>query len=368
MSVRCSAGSVGAVWLRESAYLCHAVCAPHFSCSRKLAPRVICRRYRFASHRLCKRHWTRVGRLLLESTIISHGMPYPDNLATKAVEEVVAAHGATAATIAILDGTCCIGLSSDELERFARLGSDGKVGKVSRRDLAHCVAQGRHGGTTVSCTMLLAHAANIPVFVTGGIGGVHRGGESSMDVSADLCELGRTPVMVVSAGVKSILDIPRTLEYLETQGVCVLALGTDDFPAFFTRHSGVAAPARVENVAQAAAVAHAQHRLRADVWDASRCSDPRGRGGRSWASAGRHRQGACRGRDPGNLRTEITPFLLARVRDSLACASLAANIALIKNNSGGCGHRRRAVEAEAGCTRRSCRRWWRRWRGRRGAL
>ena len=157
----------------------------------------------------------------LESTIISHGMPFPANLQTaREVEEVITSRGATPATIAILDGVCHIGLEEEELERFARLGSAGEVGKVSRRDLAHAVARGAHGGTTVSCTMLLAHRAGIPVFVTGGIGGVHRGGESSMDVSADLGELGRTPVLVVSAGVKSILDIPRTLEYLETQGVC----------------------------------------------------------------------------------------------------------------------------------------------------
>ena len=174
----------------------------------------------------------------LESTIISHGMPYPKNLeVARAVEAVVRDAGALPCTIAVLDGVCICGLSDDELERFAQLGDAGAVGKVSRRDLAHAVARGAHGGTTVSSTMLLAHAAGIGVFVTGGIGGVHRGGEASMDVSADLVELGRTPVLVVSAGVKSILDIPRTLEYLETQGVAVLALGTHEFPAFFTRTS-----------------------------------------------------------------------------------------------------------------------------------
>jgi len=181
----------------------------------------------------------------LESTIISHGMPYPQNLVcAREVEAVVAESGAVPACIAILDGVCCIGLTADELERFAQLGDAGKVGKVSRRDLASVVARRGHGGTTVSSTMLLAHMAGIGVFVTGGIGGVHRGGEDSMDVSADLCELGRTPVTVVCAGAKSILDIPRTLEYLETQGVGVLALGTDEFPAFFTRRSGCAAPTR----------------------------------------------------------------------------------------------------------------------------
>ena len=168
----------------------------------------------------------------LESTIISHGMPYPQNVETaRAVETIVRQGGAVPATIAILDGVCCIGLDDAELDRFAKLGSTGEVRKISRRDLAAIVARDGHGGTTVSCTMLLAHMAGIGVFVTGGIGGVHRGGQESMDVSADLCELGRTPVMVVCAGVKSILDIPRTLEYLETQGVAVLSLGTDEFPA-----------------------------------------------------------------------------------------------------------------------------------------
>lgn len=137
----------------------------------------------------------------LESTIISHGMPYPRNLETaRRVEKAIVENGATPATIAVLDGVCCIGLDDDELERFAQLGSEGAVSKLSRRDLAHCVSRGGHGGTTVSCTMLLAHAAGISTFVTGGIGGVHRGGEDSMDLSADLGELGRTPVMVVSAG------------------------------------------------------------------------------------------------------------------------------------------------------------------------
>ena len=161
----------------------------------------------------------------LESTIITHGMPYPDNLHTaRAVEEAVREAGAVPATVALLDGVCHVGLATEELTRLAQLGRE-RVAKCSRRDLAAVMARRGHGATTVSATMLLAHLAGVPVFVTGGIGGVHRGGEASMDVSADLTELSRTPVCVVCAGVKSILDIPRTLEVLETNGVAVAALG-----------------------------------------------------------------------------------------------------------------------------------------------
>ena len=270
----------------------------------------------------------------LESTIISHGMPYPKNLeVARAVEAVVRDAGALPCTIAVLDGVCICGLSDDELERFAQLGDAGAVGKVSRRDLAHAVARGAHGGTTVSSTMLLAHAAGIGVFVTGGIGGVHRGGEASMDVSADLVELGRTPVLVVSAGVKSILDIPRTLEYLETQGVAVLALGADEFPAFFSRTSGCAAPLRVDSAAEAAAVAAAQRRLGlasgmlvgVPIPEAAEAEGARVQGAIDAALAEADGAGV-RGRD-------VTPFLLKRVNELTDGASLAANIALIKNNA-----------------------------------
>ncbi|XP_029125710.1 uncharacterized protein LOC109791429 isoform X2 [Cajanus cajan] len=173
----------------------------------------------------------------LESTIISHGMPYPQNLETaREVERIVRENGAVPATIAILDGTPCIGLSIEELERLAILGT--RAQKTARRDIAHVVAQGGNGATTVSATMFFAAMVHIPVFVTGGIGGVHRHWEHSLDISSDLTELARTPVAVVCAGVKSILDIPRTLEYLETLGVCVAAYKTNEFPAFFTESSG----------------------------------------------------------------------------------------------------------------------------------
>ncbi|KAH9790071.1 Indigoidine synthase A family protein [Citrus sinensis] len=164
-------------------------------------------------------------------------MPYPQNFETaKEVEAIVRNNGAVPATIAILEGLPCVGLSTEELERLAKLGS--KAQKTARRDIAHVVATRGNGATTVSATMFFASMVGIPVFVTGGIGGVHRHGEHTMDISSDLTELGRTPVAVISAGIKSILDIPRTLEYLETHGVCVAAYKTNEFPAFFTETSG----------------------------------------------------------------------------------------------------------------------------------
>ncbi|CAA6670103.1 unnamed protein product [Spirodela intermedia] len=182
----------------------------------------------------------------LESTIISHGMPYPQNLQTaREVEAVIRENGAIPATIAILDGVPCIGLSEEELEKLASLGR--KAQKTGRRDISQVVATGRNGATTVSATMFFAAKVGIHIFVTGGIGGVHRHGEQTMDISSDLTELGRTPVAVVSAGVKSILDIPRTLEFLETQGVTVAAYKTHEFPAFFTETSGCQVSCRMDS-------------------------------------------------------------------------------------------------------------------------
>ena len=177
----------------------------------------------------------------LESTIVSHGMPYPENVAmARSVEAIVRAEGAVPATIAVLDGTIRVGLGEDEMEGFAR--AEG-VAKASSRDLAAVMVRKGSAGTTVSATMRVAALAGIRVFATGGIGGVHRGAEESFDISADLAELGATGVAVVCAGGKSILDIPKTLEYLETMRVPVIAYGTDAFPAFFTRDSYFATPA-----------------------------------------------------------------------------------------------------------------------------
>jgi pseudouridine-5'-phosphate glycosidase len=195
----------------------------------------------------------------LESTIISHGMPYPRNVEmAREVEDIVRAGGAVPATIAVLDGVPRVGLTEDALEL---LGSDPDVVKVSVRDLPYVVARGLHGATTVAATMRLASLAGVRVFVTGGLGGVHRGAPQSFDISADLTELGQTSVAVVSAGVKSILDIGLTLEVLETLGVPVLGFGTDDFPAFYTRTSGYAVPLRVDSAAEVAAMIRAQDEL-----------------------------------------------------------------------------------------------------------
>ena len=186
----------------------------------------------------------------LESTIISHGMPYPKNVETAAsVEQIVREGGAVPATIAILDGRIKIGLTAEELEY---LGTADDVLKASRRDLAHIVANGLNGATTVAATMIAASLAGIRVFVTGGIGGVHRGAENSFDISADLQELSSTDVAVICAGVKSILDIGLTLEYLETMGVPVIGFGTDELPAFYTRHSGFNVDYRYDTAAEVA--------------------------------------------------------------------------------------------------------------------
>lgn len=195
----------------------------------------------------------------LESTIISHGMPFPDNLAVAMeVESAVRAEGAIPATIAIVKGKICVGLEPETLERFARATD---VMKCSRRDIPFAVSQQIDGATTVSATMLLAAMAGIEVFATGGIGGVHRGAESSWDVSADLPEFAKTPVAVVSAGAKAILDLPKTLEYLETMGVPVIGFQTDEFPAFYSRSSGLKVPMSLPDTASIAAFIHEKKKM-----------------------------------------------------------------------------------------------------------
>ncbi len=195
----------------------------------------------------------------LESTIVTHGMPYPDNVSTaRAVEAAVRAGGAVPATIVVLRGRIRVGLDEAEIEALGR--AEG-VMKLSRADLAYAVAMRRDGSTTVAATMICAHLAGIRVFATGGIGGVHRGMETTLDVSADLDELGRTPVTVVCAGAKALLDLPRTLEYLETRGVPVVGYRTNRFPAFWSRDSGLPAPLRLDSAVEIAALAAAQRRL-----------------------------------------------------------------------------------------------------------
>ncbi|MEM7372192.1 MAG: pseudouridine-5'-phosphate glycosidase [Bacteroidota bacterium] len=195
----------------------------------------------------------------LESTIIAHGMPYPENLETaKKLESIIRAEGAIPATIAVLHGKICVGLGQQELELLA---TQSDMPKASRRDLPLLLAQKQHGATTVAATMIGASLAGIHIFATGGVGGVHRGASQTMDISADLQELAQTPVAVVSAGVKSILDIPLTLEYLETHGVPVICYQTDEFPAFYTRKSGSKSPSRLDSPQEIAAVIQAQRQL-----------------------------------------------------------------------------------------------------------
>jgi pseudouridine-5'-phosphate glycosidase len=192
----------------------------------------------------------------LESTIISHGMPYPKNVETAlAVEQVVRDGGAVPATIAIMDGQCHVGLSASALTYF---GNAKDVWKVSLRDMPYVISKGLYGATTVAATMRIASMAGLPVFVTGGIGGVHRGAATSLDISADLTEMGQTSVAVVSAGVKSILDIGLTLEYLETKGIPVVTMGQDAFPSFYSRKSGYASPLRLDTASEIASMLKAK--------------------------------------------------------------------------------------------------------------
>jgi pseudouridine-5'-phosphate glycosidase len=267
----------------------------------------------------------------LESTIISHGMPYPQNVAMATeVEGIVREHGATPATIAILDGRLCVGLSPDQLELLA---SDDDVTKVSVRDLPYVVARGAHGATTVAATMRLAAMAGIRVFVTGGLGGVHRGAQQTFDVSADLTELGRTSVAVVSAGVKSILDIGLTLETLETLGVPVLAFGSDEFPSFYSRSSGHRAPMRVDTAAEVAAVLRAK-------WDLGLVggvviANPIPVEDEIPADAiGAIIDRALADMDALGIHgKDATPYLLGRIVEITGGASLTANIALVRHNA-----------------------------------
>jgi pseudouridine-5'-phosphate glycosidase len=267
----------------------------------------------------------------LESTIISHGMPYPQNVAMAVeVEGIIREHGAVPATIAILDGRPKIGLSSDDLELLA---SHGDVTKVSVRDLPFVVARGTHGATTVAATMRLAALAGIRTFVTGGLGGVHRGAQQTFDVSADLTELGTTNVAVVSAGVKSILDIGLTLETLETLGVPVLAFGSDEFPSFYSRSSGHAAPMRVDTAAEVAGVMAAKWDL--DIAGGLVIANPIPEDDEIPADEiGVIIDQALADMDSLGIHgKDATPYLLGRIVEITGGASLTANIALVRHNA-----------------------------------
>uniref|UniRef100_A0AAY4C140 Carbohydrate kinase PfkB domain-containing protein n=1 Tax=Denticeps clupeoides TaxID=299321 RepID=A0AAY4C140_9TELE len=268
----------------------------------------------------------------LESTIVTHGMPYPHNLNTaKEVESIVRAHGAVPATVGVLQGRLHVGLTGEELDFLARCRT---ALKVSRRDLPYVVSKGLSGGTTVSGTMIAAHGAGIPVFVTGGIGGVHRDGENTLDISADLTELGRTPIAVVSAGVKSILDIGRTLEFLETQGVCVATYGrSKKFPAFFSPESGYASPYNVCSPEEAAELVASTLSLglRSGVLLAVPIPDGHSAGGLQIEEA--IQRAVREASSNGIIGRDVTPFILQRVSEITEGKSLQANIALIRNNA-----------------------------------
>ncbi|GAA4373150.1 pseudouridine-5'-phosphate glycosidase [Nocardioides caricicola] len=267
----------------------------------------------------------------LESTIISHGMPYPQNVAMAVeVEGIIRENGAVPATIAVLDGKPRIGLSPDDLELLA---SHGDVTKVSVRDLPFVVARGTHGATTVAATMRLAALAGIRTFVTGGLGGVHRGAQQTFDVSADLTELGTTDVAVVSAGVKSILDIGLTLETLETLGVPVLAFGSDEFPSFYSRSSGHAAPMRVDTAAEVAAVMSSKWAL--GIAGGIVIANPIPAEDEIPADEiGVIIEQALGDMDALGIHgKDATPYLLGRIVEITGGASLTANIALVRHNA-----------------------------------
>jgi pseudouridylate synthase len=267
----------------------------------------------------------------LESTIISHGMPYPRNVGMALeVEALIRDAGAVPATIAVLDGVPRIGLSRDELETLA---SHGGVAKVSLRDLPYVIATGAHGATTVAATMRLAALAGIRVFVTGGLGGVHRGAETSFDISADLTELGQTDVAVISAGVKSILDIGLTLESLETLGVPVVGFGTDEFPSFYSRTSGHRAPMRVDSVEQLAAMMRAKWDLglSGGIAVANPVPADEEMPAEEIGTLIEQALGECAER--GIHGKDITPFLLGRIVELSGGRSLETNIALVRSNA-----------------------------------
>ncbi|MTH78863.1 pseudouridine-5'-phosphate glycosidase [Paracoccus aestuariivivens] len=269
----------------------------------------------------------------LESTIITHGMPYPQNLeVARQVEATVREAGATPATIAIIAGKIHIGLDDATLETLASTpGSE--VMKLSRADLAACLALGRTGATTVAATMICANLAGIGVFATGGIGGVHRGAELSFDISADLHELARTPVTVVAAGAKAILDLPKTLEVLETLGVPVIAVGQDQLPAFWSRESGLAAPLRMDDPAQIAAAARLRKQIGLEGGQLVVNPIPEAAEIPRSVMIPVVEQALAEAAAQGIAAKSVTPFLLQRIFELTEGRSLDANIALVLNNA-----------------------------------
>ena len=267
----------------------------------------------------------------LESTIISHGMPYPQNVETaREVEQIVRDNGAVPATIALMDGQIKIGLSDEELEL---LGNSPDVAKVSRRDIGQLLATKKIGATTVAATMICAELAGIRVFATGGIGGVHRGAEATMDISADLEELSNTGVAVVCAGAKSILDIGLTLEYLETKGVPVIGYQTDEMPAFYTRHSGFPLSYGSQSTEELAAILKAQWSLGLKGGAVIANPIPQEHALDKDFIDGIIEQAMAEAKANGINGKEVTPFLLGKVKELTEGKSLVANIELVKHNA-----------------------------------
>jgi pseudouridine-5'-phosphate glycosidase len=267
----------------------------------------------------------------LESTIISHGMPYPKNVETAlSVEQIVRDHGSVPATIGVMNGKCVVGMSREQIETF---GKSKDVWKVSLRDLPYVLSQKLLGATTVAATMRIASMAGIKVFVTGGIGGVHRGAEHTMDISADLTEMAQTDVAIVSAGVKSILDIGLTLEYLETVGIPVVTFGSDEFPSFYSHESGFKSPLRLDDPASIAEMLRTKWEigLKGSVLIANPLSQEASIDRQEMES---HIQEAlAAAENAGVSGKEVTPFLLKYIADHTQGESLEANIALIRSNA-----------------------------------
>ena len=268
----------------------------------------------------------------LESTIISHGMPYPQNVETALnVEKIIRENGAVPATIAVIGGRLKAGLSKDEIDYLGKTGT--KVAKASRRDLPVLVAEGRDGATTVTTTMIIAHMAGIKIFATGGIGGVHRGAQQTFDISADLEELAHTPVMVVCAGAKSILDLGLTLEYLETHGVPVIGYGTEELPAFYTRKSGFKVDYRIDTPAELAKAFHVKREIGLEGGMLVTNPIPEEYSMDHEVINKAIDEAVEEAKKLGIHGKETTPFLLAKIKDLTGGDSLASNIQLVYNNA-----------------------------------
>ncbi len=288
-------------------------------------------KYLIIADRIQQAKYDRRPVVALESTVITHGMSYPENIETAfEVEKIIEKEGAVPATIAILAGKIKVGLSQEEIKELA---DREDVEKISRRDIPWAVASGKYGATTVAATMIAAHRADIRFFVTGGIGGVHRGGENSLDISADLTELGRTPVTVISAGAKAILDLELTLERLETEGVPVLGFKTNEFPAFYSRKSGLKLKTRVDTPQDIAEIARARDDL--ELESGILVANPISRESEIQLAEiePEIKKAVAEAREEDISGFALTPFLLERIKEISSGQSLKVNVELLKSNA-----------------------------------